>query len=104
MHAANYKAVPMASPIVTSVNQRLEKTYILVVSSNDKINDLLVNIFSTLGFKKVFSAQDGLSAFNLMKRTNMDLIITDWDIGLREQQPMTLDDNTKKEIEMMGGD
>jgi two-component system chemotaxis response regulator CheY len=56
----------------------LEKAKILIVDDMKPMLSLTKSIFNILGFKDVFTAEDGEEAFNLLCKHDPDLVVTDW--------------------------
>jgi two-component system chemotaxis response regulator CheY len=57
---------------------KLETLKILVVEDNKPMMDLMKSILKTFGVGTILIAKDGDDAFELYRRENPDLIITDW--------------------------
>lgn len=63
---------------------RLAKVGVLLVDNDSKILELLSNVLETLGFGTVKTARDGFEGLKVLETTNIDLVVTDWEL-----KPMT---------------
>lgn len=57
---------------------------IVVLDANPVIRRLLVSVLKTLGFRRVFEAENGYEGVTLLKQFRCELIITDWELATRE--------------------
>ncbi len=72
----------------------LRKIKVLVVDSDQRIIDLMVNVLQHLGFRDIFGARDGFRAVQTMRGHDIDLIITDWELRpFEEEHPLDLPPN-----------
>ncbi len=53
---------------------------VLCVDDFATMRRILKNILKQLGFKNIFEADDGLTALEVMKNEEIDLIISDWNM------------------------
>ncbi|MAI62298.1 MAG: hypothetical protein CBB87_07465 [Micavibrio sp. TMED27] len=51
---------------------------VLIVEDNEPMLSLLEGILQTFGITKIFKARNGEEGFEVVKRHNPDIIITDW--------------------------
>lgn len=56
----------------------LDKLSILVVEDTLPMQRLIVSVLGSLGFQKVFVANNGAQGFEMFQRHNPDIVITDW--------------------------
>ncbi|MDH3235503.1 MAG: response regulator [Alphaproteobacteria bacterium] len=59
-----------------------EKLRVLVVDDNEQARKVLMMVFERLGIEKIFTANDGLEAQNLLAAMegSIDLILCDWNM------------------------
>ena len=57
-----------------------EGTTILIVDDNEPMRMLIRNILTREGYKHFFEADDGSSAYKILKAQKIDLIISDWNM------------------------
>jgi two-component system chemotaxis response regulator CheY len=53
---------------------------VLVVDDFATMRRILKNIFRQLGFENVIEADDGTTAFEALKKNEIDLIVSDWNM------------------------
>ncbi len=56
----------------------LDKTKILIVDDMKPMLALTRSVLSIFGFKAIFTADNGEEAFDLLRKNDPDLVITDW--------------------------
>jgi len=56
------------------------KMKILVVDDFSTMRRIVKNILKELGYENVFEADDGTTAWSILKREKIDLIISDWNM------------------------
>ena len=57
---------------------QFDKLHVLVVEDTIPMRKLIVAVLGALGIKKIVQAKDGEQAFQKIKNTPIDLVITDW--------------------------
>ena len=59
-----------------------DKLRVLVVDDNEQARNVLIMVFERLGIKKIYAANDGLEAQNLLASMegSIDLILCDWNM------------------------
>jgi CheY-like chemotaxis protein len=56
----------------------LETLSILIVEDAAPMQRLLFSLIESLGFKKIYSAPDGVQGYEMFRRHNPDIVLTDW--------------------------
>jgi two-component system chemotaxis response regulator CheY len=69
-----------------SPEARLARVHVLIADSNQKMRALVMDTLRVFGFRNLFGAEDGFEAMKLMRVHRIDLVITDWDLPLREDK------------------
>ena len=69
MLAKNYKHLP--EEIIIKV---------LVVDDQESMRDIISHMLKQLGFRNVFTAEDGVRAYTMLKNGNFDFVVTDWNM------------------------
>ena len=59
---------------------KLDKVSVLVVEDIVPMRKLMVGVLEALGIKKIFTADHGGQGFSEYKKSNPDIIITDWEM------------------------
>lgn len=64
------------------INKPFDKLRVMVVDDNEQARNVLIMVFERLGIKKIFAANDGLEAQNLLASMegSIDLILCDWNM------------------------
>ena len=57
---------------------KFDRVTVLVVEDTGPMRKLIVSILETFGFAKIHYAEDGLSGFQVFKKTNPDIVLVDW--------------------------
>lgn len=57
---------------------KFEKLDILIVEDTIPMRKLLMTVLENLGVRNITTAEDGEQAFNLFRKNNSDIILTDW--------------------------
>ena len=56
----------------------LKKLKVLVVEDVDPMRKIIVSVVEMMSVGRVFAAENGETAFNIFRRENPDIVITDW--------------------------
>jgi len=64
------------------MNKPLEKLRVMVVDDNEQARNVLIMVFERLGIQKIFAANNGIEAQNLLASMDgtIDLILCDWNM------------------------
>jgi two-component system chemotaxis response regulator CheY len=65
---------------VNDPSETLKRIKILVVDDMDSMLGLISATLKTLGAEKIVTEYNGLNAWNTLKKSHIDLIISDWDM------------------------
>jgi two-component system, chemotaxis family, chemotaxis protein CheY len=68
------------SHVIRKFSELLSSINVLIVDNNEKAIELMGEILKKLGFTSLHFAQDGFQAMEVLKKRDMDLIITDWEL------------------------
>lgn len=64
------------------MNKPIDKLRVMVVDDNEQARNVLIMVFERLGIQKIYAANDGLEAQNLLASMDgtIDLILCDWNM------------------------
>lgn len=68
-------------PSLRNLSARLAKVEVLIVDPDVKIATLVRDVLKYVGFDRISFAHDGQEAVDILKRKEIDLLITDWQMG-----------------------
>ena len=57
---------------------KFEKLSVLVVEDTIPMRKLVISVLDTLGIGRIFTANDGEAGFDIFRRENPDIVLTDW--------------------------
>lgn len=70
----------------------LSKINLMVVNGDDKVASMLRDVLLNMGFGTVTTATDGYEAIQMMRQVDLDLIITDWEIEVKDRADQEYDE------------
>jgi CheY-like chemotaxis protein len=89
-------------PLTADPVSKLAHVHLMILDGSEQATNLLKNIFTELGFMNIHVAKDGYEGIQLMKRTVVHMIFTDWELRVRRQS--VLDGSGKgKELPPLSG-
>lgn len=56
------------------------KMSVLVVDDFSTMRRIITNVLKQIGFEKIFEAEDGTKALELMQHEKIDFVVTDWNM------------------------
>lgn len=77
--------------------EKLSNINVLVLDGGAKAATLIQSIFSALGLKNVFVANDGFQGVQIMKEVRIHMVFTDWELKMKESAPKTVSESQSKD-------
>lgn len=90
----------MVSSTTARSKLRLAKVSVLVVDDDKAISNLIKNVLQNLGFGTVVVVHNAIEALDILEKTPVDLVISDWEMPQMNGVEMTrriraMDSNTR---------
>ncbi len=68
-------------PSLRNLAARLSKVEVLIADPDTRVASLIRDVLKYIGFERIHFAQDGQEALDFIKRNEVDLLITDWQMS-----------------------